>query len=88
MIAYHLRQSFKPGEITPELANKIGYDLAMSLTKGKHAFIVCTHTDKEHIHSHIVFNSTLLDQQGHDPTPLQQAPPSGADWGDCEVVRG
>ena len=61
MIAYHLRQSFKPGEITPELANKIGYELAMSLTKGKHAFIVCTHVDKEHIHSHIVFNSTTLD---------------------------
>ena len=61
MIAYHLRQSFKPGEITPELANKIGYDLAMSLTKGKHAFIVCTHVDKQHIHSHIVFNSTAID---------------------------
>ena len=61
VIAYHLRQSFKPGEITPELANKIGYDLAMSLTKGKHAFIVCTHIDKHHIHSHIVFNSTAID---------------------------
>ena len=61
VIAYHLRQSFKPGEITPELANKIGYDLAMSLTKGKHAFIVFTHVDKQHIHSHIVFNSTTLD---------------------------
>ena len=61
VIAYHLRQSFKPGEITSELANKIGYDLAMSLTKGKHAFIVCTHVDKHHIHSHIVFNSTALD---------------------------
>lgn len=61
VIAYHLRQSFKPGEITPELANKIGYDLAMSLTKGKHAFIVCTHVDRQHIHSHIVFNSTALD---------------------------
>lgn len=61
VIAYHLRQSFKPGEVTPELANKIGYDLAMSLMKGKHAFIVCTHVDKHHIHSHIVFNSTALD---------------------------
>ena len=61
VIAYHLRQSFKPGEVTPELANKISYDLAMSLTKGKHAFIVCTHVDKQHIHSHIVFNSTALD---------------------------
>ena len=46
--------------ITPELANKIGYDLAMSLTKGTHAFIVCTHVDKHHIHSHIVFNSIAL----------------------------
>ena len=61
VIAYHLRQSFKPGEVTPEQANKIGYDLAMSLTKGNHAFIVCTHVDKHHIHSHIVFNSTALD---------------------------
>ena len=61
VIAYHLRQSFKPGEITSEQANKIGYDLAMSLTKGKHACIVCTHVDKHHIHSHIVFNSTALD---------------------------
>ena len=61
VIAYHLRQSFKPGEIAPERANKIGYELAMSLTKGKHAFIVCTHVDKAHVHSHIIFNSTSLD---------------------------
>ena len=61
VIAYHLRQSFKPGEIDPATANKIGYELAMSLTKGKHAFVVCTHVDKAHIHSHIVFNSTSLD---------------------------
>lgn len=61
VIAYHLRQSFKPGEIDPATANKIGYDLAMSLTKGKHAFLVCTHVDRSHVHSHIVFNSTALD---------------------------
>lgn len=61
VIAYHLRQSFKPGEIDPAKANKIGYDLAMSLTKGDHAFIVCTHVDKAHVHSHIIFNSTSLD---------------------------
>ncbi len=61
VIAYHLRQSFKPGEIDAKTANRIGYELAMSLTKGKHAFIVCTHVDKAHIHSHIVFNSTSLD---------------------------
>ena len=49
VIAYHLRQSFKPGEITPEDANRIGRELAMTLTKGNHAFIVCTHIDKQHI---------------------------------------
>ena len=61
VIAYHTRQSFKPGEITPEEANAIGYELAMRFTKGRHAFIVCTHTDRAHIHNHVVWNSTSLD---------------------------
>jgi len=61
VIAYHVRQSFKPGEIYPEEANRIGYELAMRFTKGKYAFIVCTHTDKAHIHNHIIWNSTALD---------------------------
>ena len=46
VIAYQIRQSFKPGEITPEEANAIGYELAMKFTKGEYAFIVATHTDK------------------------------------------
>ena len=53
VIAYQIRQSFKPGEITAEEANKVGYELAMRFTKGKYAFIVATHTDREHIHNHI-----------------------------------
>ena len=61
VIAYQIRQSFKPGEISPEEANKVGYETAMSFTKGAHAFIVATHTDKAHIHSHIIFNSTSID---------------------------
>ena len=61
VLAYQIRQSFKPGEITPEEANKLGYELAMRFTKGKHAFTVSTHTDKAHIHNHIYFNSTTLD---------------------------
>ena len=40
VIAYQIRQSFKPGEITAEEANKVGYELAMRFTKGKYAFIV------------------------------------------------
>lgn len=61
IIAYQLRQSFKPGEITPEEANKIGYELASRLLKGKHAFIVATHVDKHHIHNHIIWNSVTMD---------------------------
>ncbi len=61
VIAYQIRQSFKPGEISPELANKIGYELGIRFTKGNHAFIVATHIDKAHIHNHIIFNSTSLD---------------------------
>lgn len=61
VLLYQIRQSFEPGTITPEKANQIGYELAMRFTKGKHAFIVTTHEDKAHIHSHIYFNSTTLD---------------------------
>lgn len=61
VIAYQIRQSFKPGEITPEEANQVGYETAMRWTKGKHAFIVATHIDKAHIHNHIIYNSTSLD---------------------------
>lgn len=49
VIAYHLRQSFVPGEITPEEANRLGCELAKRFTKGNHAYIVCTHIDKSHI---------------------------------------
>ena len=64
VIMYRIIQSFKPGEVTPEEANRIGYELAMKFTKGRHAFVVSTHTDKAHIHSHIEFNSTNLDCDG------------------------
>ena len=61
VLCYQIRQSFKPGEITLEEANRIGYETAMRWTKGKYAFFVATHTDKAHIHNHIYYNSTSLD---------------------------
>lgn len=61
IIAYQIRQSFKPGEITPEEANQVGYETAIRWTKGKNAFLVATHIDKAHIHNHIIYNSTSLD---------------------------
>ncbi len=61
VIAYQVRQSFKPGEVTPEEANKIGYEFATRFLKGRHVFLVCTHVDKAHIHNHIYWNAVDLD---------------------------
>ena len=58
---FQIRQSFPPSEVTPEEANKIGYETAMRWTKGKYQFFVCTHIDKGHPHNHIYFNSTAFD---------------------------
>ena len=61
VIAYHVRQSFLPGEITPEEANRLGVEFAKRFTKGNHAFVVCTHIDKSHIHNHIIWSSVSLE---------------------------
>ena len=61
VIAYHLRQSFFPGEVTPEQANQIGRELASRFTHGQHAFLVATHTDKRHTHNHIIIHAVNLD---------------------------
>jgi hypothetical protein len=61
ILCYQIRQAFVPGEITPEEANRVGYETAMRWTKGKHAFFVATHIDRQHIHNHLYFNSTSLD---------------------------
>lgn len=54
--AHHVIQSFKPGEVTARQANEIGQELARSISKG-HEAVIYTHTDKEHIHNHIIINS-------------------------------
>ena len=64
VLMYRIIQSFKPGEISPEDANRIGYELAMKYTKGQHQFVVATHVDKAHIHTHIEINSTNLNCDG------------------------
>ena len=61
IIAYHVRQSFKPGEITPQAALEVGYALMEKFTHGKHQFVVAVHTDKEHIHCHCIFNAVNMD---------------------------
>ncbi len=54
-IAHHLIQSFEPGEATPELAHEIGRQLADDVLGGKYEYVLSTHTDKGHIHNHIIF---------------------------------
>nr|WP_217937043.1 relaxase/mobilization nuclease domain-containing protein [Enterocloster clostridioformis] len=53
---YHIIQSFKPGEVTPELALKIAKEFAAEYL-ADYEVVIGTHVDKGHIHSHLVFNS-------------------------------
>ncbi|MHB8276758.1 MAG: relaxase/mobilization nuclease domain-containing protein [Candidatus Humimicrobiaceae bacterium] len=60
---YHIIQSFKPGEVSPELAHDIGKELAEKQFKG-YEVLIATHVDKEHLHNHIVVNSVSF-ADGH-----------------------
>ncbi|MBC1743471.1 relaxase/mobilization nuclease domain-containing protein [Listeria welshimeri] len=53
--AYHIIQSFKPDEITPELAHEIGQQLLEKQLQGKYEYVLTTHVDKDHIHNHVIF---------------------------------
>ena len=54
-LAFHLIQSFEPGEVDYETAHKIGKQLADAVTKGQYEYVLTTHIDKGHIHNHIIF---------------------------------
>ncbi|WP_158591008.1 relaxase/mobilization nuclease domain-containing protein [Acutalibacter sp. 1XD8-33] len=71
-LAYHLDQSFKPGEVTPDVAHQIGVELAKELFGDKYEVVVATHTDKDHIHSHIILNSvSFVDgRKFHQPNAM------------------
>ncbi|HEK9988250.1 TPA: relaxase/mobilization nuclease domain-containing protein [Streptococcus equi subsp. zooepidemicus] len=59
--AHHLIQSFSPEDkLTPEEINRIGYETIKELTGGNFRFIVATHTDRDHVHNHILINSIDL----------------------------
>ena len=53
--AYHLIQSFLPGEVSYKEAHQIGVELADKLLEGKYSYVVSTHIDKGHVHNHIIF---------------------------------
>ena len=54
---YHLVQSFAVGEVTPELAHQIAKELADRVLGGQYEYVIGTHLNTGHIHSHIVWNS-------------------------------
>lgn len=56
--AYHVIQSFAPGEVTFEEAHAIGKELADRLLHSTHPYVLTTHVDKEHVHNHLIFCST------------------------------
>ena len=57
VVGYHGIQSFREGEVTPEQAHEAGVEFARRLLGDKYEAVVCTHTDRDHLHCHIVFNS-------------------------------
>ena len=57
VLAYHYIESFKPGEVTPELAHKIGVEFAQECFGDRFEVVIGTHLDRHHIHNHIVVNS-------------------------------
>ena len=63
---YHIIQSFQPGEVTPELALKIATEFAEECLPG-YEVVIGTHVDRQHIHSHLVFNSvnTMTGEKYH-----------------------
>ena len=57
IIARHVIQSFDVGEVTPELAHEIGKQFADEILGGKYEYVLTTHTDKNHVHNHLIFNA-------------------------------
>lgn len=59
VLAHHIIQSFSPEDnLTPEEVHEIGRKTVLELTGGEHEFIIATHLDKNHMHNHIIFNTT------------------------------
>ena len=58
---YHLVQSFAEGELTPELAHRIGLELAERLLHGQYPAVIATHLNTHCLHNHIVWDSVAMD---------------------------
>lgn len=70
VLAYHIIQSFSPGEATPDQVHEIGCEFARRFLADRFECTVSTHLDKGHLHNHIVVNSVL------STTPNPRIPPA------------
>lgn len=61
ILSYHLIQSFAPSEVTAEQVHQAGLLLCDKLLQGKFKYVLCTHTDREHLHNHIIFCKTDME---------------------------
>jgi hypothetical protein len=61
----HLIQAFQPGEVTPEQAHEIGMELAREILGGRYEFVLTTHTDRDHVHNHLIFNAVSFADHKH-----------------------
>lgn len=57
VLGYHLIHAYAPGEVTPETAHAASLEFAQRLLGDRYEAVVSTHLDRDHVHSHIVFNS-------------------------------
>lgn len=54
-LAYHIKLSFSPDDpVTPEKVHELGMEFARRITGGEYKFVVATHTDRHHLHDHIM----------------------------------
>ena len=62
-LAYHIKMSFSPDDpVTPELAHRLGMEFARRITGGDYRFVVATHTDRHHLHNHIMVCAAAMDE--------------------------
>lgn len=57
VLAYHVIQSFAPGEVTPQQAHEIGCEFVRRAFADRHEVTVSTHLNTGTLHNHVVFNS-------------------------------
>jgi len=86
VLAQHIIQSFKPGEITPEQAFEVGEELCDRFLKGKYQYVLAVHTDHEHIHCHIIFNNINISTNRSFETEENQGKKSERAWAKLRAV--